>query len=609
MTKAKRVLALLLAVIMASLACTTAFARNVDPEAYKSDPWNHMNSINVITLTAEEGCTQILDLLDDLLYNANIKFNHETVTSIDLGLTSIDVKLTLDLSSVDGALWSLWNIIRVAHDHDGDCLGNIVDVGSVGNWLLDTFCGTIAGMLGDLQDLTADSLTDQNINSRVCRNWPVKGGLTKGNDLEVLGNLTHFLSDNRVMLKKVVTGGVELGTIGSMIIGRIEIADKILNDFTGWLRDLLYSKLWDTDADAAPSGFTYDAYAQKLINWLTYEGTGSTSADGGKSVLGSEFEAFLPALENQPGKADIRNQSTYALVNNIIQALLSGMVGDLLKDLLKDLLGAEATDQYPYGDPAIVQDVLFATTESVEIPAGEREAIVTAQCTESGTQGNGYVSGQIRKLVDPFPYELNVENTTESYGGSNIESDENFRERIQIAPESFSVAGPTGAYEYWARSAHQGIIDVAVIGPPETEPGNVNIYPLMLNGDLPTQEILDAVFEVCNAEDKRPDTDYVHVLSPEPVEFELNVKYWIDRKRATQALQIQAAVEEAVNGWITWQRSKLGRDLNPSELNHRMVAAGAKRTEITSPDFKVLTASQVAVMTSKTLALGGLEDG
>ena len=254
-------------------------------------------------------------------------------------------------------------------------------------------------------------------------------------------------------------------------------------------------------------------------------------------------------------------------------------------------------------------DILFATRESIEIPAGEREAIVTGQCTESGTQGNGYVVGQIRKLVDPFPYELSVENTTESYGGSDIESDENFRERIQIAPESFSVAGPTGAYEYWARSAHQDIIDVAVIGPPETEPGNVNIYPLMLNGDLPTQEILDAVFEVCNDEDKRPDTDCVHVLSPEPIEFELNVTYWIDRKRATQALQIQAAVEGAVNDWITWQRSKLGRDLNPSELNHRMVAAGAKRTEILSPEFRVLTASQIAVMTSKTVSLGGLEDG
>ena len=254
-------------------------------------------------------------------------------------------------------------------------------------------------------------------------------------------------------------------------------------------------------------------------------------------------------------------------------------------------------------------EILFATTESVEIQSGDREVVVTAQCTEPGTQGNGFVAGQIRKLIDPFPYEMTVENISESYGGSDTENDENFRERIQIAPESYSVAGPNGAYEYWARSAHQDIIDVAVIGPPDTEPGNVNIYPLMINGDLPTQEILDAVFEVCNAEDKRPDTDFVHVLSPEAVNFELNVRYWIDRKRATQAVQIQNAVEAAVNGWITWQRSKLGRDLNPSELNHRMVAAGAKRTEIISPDFKVLTASQVAIMTSKTLTLGGLEDG
>ena len=208
-------------------------------------------------------------------------------------------------------------------------------------------------------------------------------------------------------------------------------------------------------------------------------------------------------------------------------------------------------------------EILFATTESVEIPSGEREAVVTAQCTESGTRGNGFVAGQIRKLVDPFPYEMSVENTTASYGGTDTENDENFRERIQIAPESFSVAGPTGAYEYWARSAHQGIIDVAVVGPPDTEPGNVNIYPLMLNGDLPTQEILDAVLEVCDAKDKRPDTDYVHVLSPEPVEFDLNVKYWIDRKRATQmaAFEVRTRPEpfraESQNGS---RRGKTHRD-------------------------------------------------
>lgn len=257
-------------------------------------------------------------------------------------------------------------------------------------------------------------------------------------------------------------------------------------------------------------------------------------------------------------------------------------------------------------------DILFSTVESVEIPAGETEISVTAQCTVTGEIGNGYIEGQIKRLVDPFPYEMTVINTTTSYGGSDVENDENFRERIQLAPESFSTAGSIGAYEFFARSAHSDIIDVAIIGPAESDtvpPGHVYVYPLMTGGVLPTQEILDAVFEICNSEDKRPDTDFLHVVSPEIVSYNLNVKYWIDRKRATQATQIQLAVSNAVQDWITWQKTKLGRDINPSELNHRMITAGAKRTEIISPDFQILELWQVAVENEVNVILGGLEDG
>ena len=80
---------------------------------------------------------------------------------------------------------------------------------------------------------------------------------------------------------------------------------------------------------------------------------------------------------------------------------------------------------------------------------------------------------------------------------------------MQIAPESFSVAGPRGAYEYYARSAHQDIIDVAVVGPPELAPGYVKIYPLMKGGELPSSEVLASVLEICNADDVRPLTDCV----------------------------------------------------------------------------------------------------
>lgn len=254
-------------------------------------------------------------------------------------------------------------------------------------------------------------------------------------------------------------------------------------------------------------------------------------------------------------------------------------------------------------------NVLFATMGGVEIPAGETVATVTAQCTVAGTQGNGFVAGQIRRLVDPFPYEMSVTNITASYGGADTENDENYRERIQIAPESFSVAGPRGAYEYYARSAHNDIADVAVVGPPDIEPGYVEIYPLMKGGELPSEEILAAVLEKCNADDVRPLTDCVSVHAPAIVDYALNVTYYIDRSKATQSEQLQAAIGASAREWVTWQRSKLGRDLNPSKLNHRMIAAGAKRTEITSPAFTVLKASELAVPSTITITFGGLEDG
>lgn len=255
--------------------------------------------------------------------------------------------------------------------------------------------------------------------------------------------------------------------------------------------------------------------------------------------------------------------------------------------------------------------ILFATTETVEIPAGDTEITVTAECTHSGTQGNGYVAGQIKMLVDPFPFEMGIENITESHGGSDIESDENFRERIQIAPESFSVAGSAGAYKYFARTAHQDIIDVGMpdMYEEDFEPGHVDLYILMKDGTLPSDEVLGKVLEICNADDVRPLTDYVTASAPEIINFDLNVKYFIDRANATQSTQIQAAVENAIQTWVTWQRSKLGRDLNPSELNHRIIAAGAKRAEIISPVFRTVKYKELAIPSSQTITFGGLEDG
>lgn len=254
------------------------------------------------------------------------------------------------------------------------------------------------------------------------------------------------------------------------------------------------------------------------------------------------------------------------------------------------------------GDGAV-----FSTVYDCVIPKGTLIGEVTTRCVNAGTSGNGYAPGQVNRLVDVLAFGTKAENITETSGGTDAESDENFRERIQIAPESFSVAGPKEAYKYFARSANSDIIDVAVIGPPDTNPGYVDIYPLMTGGTLPSDEVLGEVLKVCSAENVRPDTDYVSVKAPEVVSYRLDMTYWIDEKDSVNSGYIQSAVESAVQGWELWQRQALGRDINPSELIRRVVNAGAKRCAVSSPEFRVLKDWEVAECERESVTYGGLE--
>ena len=251
-------------------------------------------------------------------------------------------------------------------------------------------------------------------------------------------------------------------------------------------------------------------------------------------------------------------------------------------------------------------NVFFAITEDVFIAAGQLVAQVTAQCTTAGEIGNGYLAGEINKIVDPIPFVDTMVNTTPSQGGANIEEDEPYRQRIHEAPESFSVAGPDGAYRFWAMTANPAIIDVKPRLYPN--PGDVTLYVLLKNGELPGQEVLDQVYQVCNADDIRPLTDHLYVEPAEKVDYDLTVTYYIHSENAARVEQIKAAVQNAINDYILWQKAKIGRDLNPSELIRRMVNAGAKRVDLTSPVFTLLQEQQVAIEQTIDIVFGGVED-
>lgn len=92
-----------------------------------------------------------------------------------------------------------------------------------------------------------------------------------------------------------------------------------------------------------------------------------------------------------------------------------------------------------------------------------------------------------------------------------MEPDDELRDRAQLAWEGLSTAGPRGAYEFHARSAHGQIADASAISP---DPCDVLVSILSRDGDGTASEtILGAARLALNDEDIRPMGDRVTVKS------------------------------------------------------------------------------------------------
>ena len=250
-------------------------------------------------------------------------------------------------------------------------------------------------------------------------------------------------------------------------------------------------------------------------------------------------------------------------------------------------------------------DVYFATDDFTEIPIGETEADIPCTCLIAGEAGNNLMPGSLNVLVDRIAYVASVSNIDTTSGGADVESDEDFADRIYLAPSGYSVAGPVDAYRYHTQSFSPSIGDVEVSSP---TPGDVVVRFLMTNGELPTDSFINEVKEHLENDQIRPLTDRVTVEKPSAQDFSINIKYFISKTKQDTAVNIQAAVNAAIKDYISWQTGAIGRDINPSVLIQMIVDAGAKRVEVTEPEFVVVKTGSVAKIGEQTITYGGVED-
>ena len=250
-------------------------------------------------------------------------------------------------------------------------------------------------------------------------------------------------------------------------------------------------------------------------------------------------------------------------------------------------------------------EIIFQTLQALTIPAGDLFGDVEAECQTAGEIGNGFVPGQITQLIDIFPYFGSVENVSESDGGADEESDAAFYERMRESVETFSTAGPLGAYEYYAKSASALIVDVKATSP---EPGEVDVRVLLSGGQLPGEEILKEVLDILHADPVRPLTDHVTVAAPETVPYDIDFTYWTQEGGAISDDKVAENIAAAVRTFKEWQGAKMGRDVNPSYLISLLMQAGAKRVKVRSPVDTVVPDNAVAVIGETAVVNGGAEN-
>lgn len=105
------------------------------------------------------------------------------------------------------------------------------------------------------------------------------------------------------------------------------------------------------------------------------------------------------------------------------------------------------------------------------------------------------------------------------------ETDEDFRRRIQLAPEASSVAGPEGKYIFEALSAHENVKD-ASFNSPEPMHGVVTVLSRIGDG-TPSAALLNAVESHLMDDGVRPQTDLIAVVAPTILNYSISASLLI----------------------------------------------------------------------------------
>lgn len=179
-----------------------------------------------------------------------------------------------------------------------------------------------------------------------------------------------------------------------------------------------------------------------------------------------------------------------------------------------------------------------------------------------------------------------------------MEDDETYRQRLALAPESWSTAGPVGAYLFWGVSADGDVLDIAAYSEDEgvAKAPHVRVPILSRTTGIAAPALAALITTVQSAlrrSDIRPLGDLVTVEAAVNLPFDVSVHLTV-RNGASQQLVIDAAkkrIEQYCSGRLRW----IGDDITGPvwligrQIRTETIAAAAQGSDSNVFEVDVIT--------------------
>lgn len=216
-----------------------------------------------------------------------------------------------------------------------------------------------------------------------------------------------------------------------------------------------------------------------------------------------------------------------------------------------------------------------------------------------------------------------------------MESDTDFRRRMVLAPEGYSVAGPEGSYIFHALSADAQVLDASATGPTPDDiralvlsvltqrgadaalvsdmtralnaaiwPGQVDVAILSRTGDgAASPDLVATVGAYLSADTRRPLTDYVVVRSAEIIRYDVAAALTLFA--GPDAGVVLAAARAALETYVA-DCHRIGRDVTLSGIYAALHVQGVQKVALLSPTADiVITRAQAPWCGGITLSIAG----